>query len=115
MAPSAGVPCKDDQTRMISVHHAPKTGPQKPTYLHLGLELVLENPAKFLHIVLHERVCTLPSETLGQLGGPHWLIRALQVIKHSLKSEGKRLGWRIVLGRNLVDCSSEVGSAEEGL
>lgn len=87
----------------------------RSTHLHLGFQLILQNPAKFLHVVLHESVRALPPETLGQLGRPYGLIRALKVVKDSLKSEGQGFGRRVVLGRDLVDSPSEVGSTEERL
>jgi hypothetical protein len=85
------------------------------TYLHLGFQLVLQNPAKLLYIMLHECIRTLPSETLGQLGRSYRLVRALEVVEDSLKSEGQGFGRCIVLGRDLVDSSSEIGSAKERL
>ena len=65
--------------------------------------------------MLHESVRALPPETLGQLGRPYGLIRTLKVVEDSLKSEGQGFGRRVVLGRDLVDSPSEVGSTEERL
>jgi hypothetical protein len=57
MAPSAGVPWYVRQGR--------RNG-GITTDLHLDLQLILQNSAELLHIVLHEGIEGLPSERLGQ-------------------------------------------------
>jgi hypothetical protein len=113
IAPSAGVPC---QPKGSSVQYLPQYLRFKArTHLHLGLQLVLQNPTEFLNVMLHERVRALPPETLRQLRRPYGLIRALQMVKDSLKRERKGFRRGIIFRWDLVDGSTEVRGTEEGL
>ena len=73
--------------------------------LHLLLQFVNKYSVEFLHVVLHERVIRVPTETLGQLLGAYTRIAVLQLIEDALQCErNRRLGVLAVGRMHVVHC-----------
>ena len=56
-----------------------------PCPFHFFLQLVHEHAVQLLHIMLHERIVRVPTETLGELLRAHACVAVLQLVKDTLR------------------------------
>ena len=83
--------------------------------LHFVLDVVHEDTAQLLDVVLHERVQGFPAEGPGQLLGAHRFLRELQVVEDALQAKGNTLDGIVCFGGQLIDGATQLVREEQRL